>query len=148
MQSNDMFLEHHGILGMHWGIRRFQPYPRGYKGKGKTVGAAKKAERNRNLPDVKSMSNEELSEGKRRMQLEREYLEEYARNHPEKIKKGKKLADWAKKNAADIITDSVRNIGKQVTAQVFGRTTNRIAKDLFKYSDGDFVNPKKGQKDK
>ena len=147
MQIDEEYLEHHGILGMHWGIRRFQPYPKGYKGDGKTVGKAKKAERNRDLPDIKSMSNEELTEGKRRMQLEREYLEEYMKNHPEQISKGKKLVKWAKKNAADIVTSSARNIGIQITTQVFGRTTNRIARDVFKY-DGEFVNPKKGQKDK
>ena len=36
--SDGLELRHFGILGMHWGIRRFQPYPGDYSGDGKFVG--------------------------------------------------------------------------------------------------------------
>lgn len=38
--SNELL--HYGVLGMRWGVRRFQPYPSNYKGQGKEVGEAKR----------------------------------------------------------------------------------------------------------
>lgn len=43
LAEDELFLEHHGIKGQKWGIRRFQPYRQGMKvAGGKVVGAAKK----------------------------------------------------------------------------------------------------------
>ena len=38
MNDKTKELMHHGILGQKWGIRRFQPYPKGYKGDGEYTG--------------------------------------------------------------------------------------------------------------
>lgn len=50
--SNGMVLYHHGILGMHWGIRRFQPYRKGENVKGgKEIGAARRQSKLQKLKD-------------------------------------------------------------------------------------------------
>ena len=84
----DDYLAHYGVVGMHWGIRRFQPYsliPRKSGKGGKETGAAKKSS--------KSSSNTTTSSGKSRNQKSadaaknREQEAKTARERKEKIEK-------------------------------------------------------------
>lgn len=84
----DDYLAHYGVVGMHWGIRRFQPYsliPRKSGKGGKETGAAKKSS--------KSSSNTTISSGKSRNQKSadaaknREQEAKTARERKEQVEK-------------------------------------------------------------
>ena len=155
-------LQHHGILGMKWGKRNGPPYP--LSGEQKTR-AEKRAEyfREKNhqkkvvkqqmedrSPKLKVMTDEELMAAIKRLELEKKYAELSTKNLGKK-NNGKEDVSRGAKLLSDILYDSSKNIGTQALTRLMGESLNKLIGTLFtEYSEetNQYVNPKKGQKDK
>lgn len=83
-------LYHYGVLNMHWYVRRFQPYPKGYKGEGKFVGKKSKSK--------DAIKREDLRRRKKNAEVE---ADTYAAEQLAKAKKiaAKRTADEASRAA-------------------------------------------------
>ena len=141
MDNNELM--HHGILGMKWGVRRYQNKDGSLTSAGKrrvqmgeigktsdsAVSSASSHKRS-----VKEMSDSELRDKISRLELEKRYKDLSKSSEQAKTSKGRAFV-------MDVLEKSGKNIATQAVTYAMGSMVNKIA-------GSDIVNPKKGQKDK
>lgn len=144
------YLAHYGTPGMRWGVRKARPSSSGRKklsplnkanrylvkkkkerirkkNRKKAEKAEKRALLKKKMKPVSKMSDAELRQRIGRKKLE----QEYKKLNRETMSSGQKIFN-------DIMKDSVKNIGGQLTVYVMGEMINKAAKKKI-------VNSKKGQ---
>lgn len=137
-------LQHHGIKGQRWGIRRFQNRDGSLTSAGKKRRADDSdTDENKQQPAkkklIKDMSEDELREKINRLQLEKQYANLMKETNPPPSHKGR---DFVMK----VLEKSGENITTQLTTYALGTAVNKALAGIT--GDDSVVNPKKGQKDK
>lgn len=93
----DDFLEHFGIKGMKWGIRRKNPSGSGTKGKAKETGSKKGKS---SSETAKTLTDTELKKRIARLELEKRYSDLSTTQQKSTMSRGSKVAKEIVGNAA------------------------------------------------
>lgn len=157
MENN--YLEHHGVLGMKWGVRKSRPSSgrtsSAKKASSFTFGRTKiknKAKTRTNSEEakpkkksIKDMSDDELKTQINRLELEKRYRDLSKVVNPQPSKKGK---DFTMRVLEKIGENTLTNIGTQAANKALGTAINKAFKVDSNDTVNRIVNPNKGQSDK
>lgn len=129
-------LMHFGVKGMHWGIRRYQPYPKGATRFGKEIGEAKRAKLNaKRERKLTRFMKRKVAADERNMKIkakaERGARTNYNDSHKQYEKAMGKIS-FSKKKKAENINRAYDNLHKSEKILEERRRETLRAEDLYK----------------
>lgn len=125
--DDEEILEHTGVLGMRWGIRKStvnskSSVPKQNK-KQLSLDAKKKASDEKR---GKNLTNDEIRDRVNRLELERKYTELNTQANKAQVSKGKAFV-------SSVLENSAKSIATQTTTYFMGQAVNSIVgKDIIK----------------